>query len=157
VLAGVVTGLVGFVISPIGGLVSDVFGRKPVILVSRVLVSIAVVPMFFWLRAEPTLFRLLIVEGALSAMAAFGGAPAVGAMTELFPRSVRATGMAIIYSLGVALSGVTTQFISTYFVGISSNIMLAAWYVVVCLVLTSVVLLWLPETNPSSTNKEIVF
>lgn len=99
VLAGVVTGLTGFAMSPIGGMVSDFLGRKPVILISRMVVIIVVVPLFIWLRTDPTLAGLLIVEGTLSAIAAFGGATGIGSMTELFPRSARATGMAIIYSL----------------------------------------------------------
>ncbi len=146
-LAGVVTGLVGFVVSPMGGFISDIVGRKPVIWVSRVLVVLAVVPLFVWLNADPTVTRLLLVEGVLAALAALGGATAIGSMTELFPAAARATGMAIIYSLGVALSGVVAQFVSTYFVGVSANIMPAAWYVVVTLVFTSVVLFWLPETK----------
>lgn len=147
VLAGIVTGLVGFVISPIGGRVSDAIGRKPVIWASRVLVIVAVVPLFVWLKADPSVARLLIVEGLLAALAGFGGATAIGCMTELFPAPVRATGMAIVYSVGVALAGVIAQFVSTYVVGISADIMPAAWYVVVCLALTSAVLFWLPETN----------
>jgi MFS transporter, MHS family, proline/betaine transporter len=155
VLAGVVTGLVGFVASPIGGRVSDIVGRKPVIWVSRVLVVIAVAPLFVWLKSDPTLARLLVVEGVLAAFAAFGGATAIGSMTELFPAPARATGMAIIYSLGVALSGVVAQFVSTYFVGVSADIMPAAWYVVICLVLTSAVLFWLPETKNSAEAADI--
>lgn len=152
-MAGVVTGLVGFVVSPIGGFVSDLIGRKPVILISRVLVIAAVVPLFVWLKADPTVTRLLIVEGVLAALAAFGGATAIGWMTELFPASARATGMAIVYSLGVALSGVIAQFVSTYFVGISANIMPAAWYVVVCLTFTSIVLFWLPDTGRTAQSE----
>jgi MHS family proline/betaine transporter-like MFS transporter len=151
VLAGVVTGLVGFVVSPIGGMVSDIVGRKPVILISRVLVIVAIVPLFMWLKAAPTVEHLLIIEGVLAALAAFGGATAIGSMTELFPAPARATGMAIIYSVGVALAGVIAQFVSTYFVGVSANIVPAAWYVVVCLFFTSFVLIWLPETSRSST------
>ncbi|MDR5836517.1 MFS transporter [Caballeronia sp. LZ034LL] len=149
VLAGVVTGIAGFVLSPLGGHVSDIVGRKPVIWISRVLVIVAVVPLFVWLKHDPTLARLLVVEGVLAALAAFGGATAIGSMTELFPASARATGMAIIYSLGVALSGVVAQFVSTYFVGVSADIMPAAWYVVICLFFTSFVLFWLPETKHS--------
>lgn len=150
VMAGVVTGLAGFVVSPIGGFVSDRIGRKPVIVISRVLVVVAVPPLFVWLKADPSVSRLLIVEGVLAALAAFGGATAIGWMTELFPASARATGMAIVYSLGVALSGVIAQFVSTYFVGISANIMPAAWYVVICLSFTSIALFWLPNTGRSA-------
>lgn len=105
VMAGIVTGMAGFIISPLGGILSDVIGRKPVILVSRVAVIAAVVPLFIWLKNSPTVFNLLVVEGVLASLAAFGGATAIGSMTELFPRNARATGMAIVYSLGVALSG----------------------------------------------------
>lgn len=152
-MAGVVTGLVGFAVSPIGGFVSDLIGRKPVILISRVLVIVAVLPLFVWLKAEPTVAHLLVVEGLLAALASFGGATAIGWMTELFPASARATGMAIVYSLGVALAGVIAQFVSTYFVGISANIMPAAWYVVVCLVFTSIALYWLPDTGRSAQSE----
>ncbi len=146
-LAGIVTGVTGFALSPLGGWVSDRIGRKPVIALSRVAVIALVIPLFIWLGRSPSVFSLLVVEGVLSSIAAFGGATAIGYMTELFPREVRATGMAIVYSCGVALSGVVAQLVSTYFVGISANIMPAAWYVVICLALTSVTLIGIRETG----------
>jgi MHS family proline/betaine transporter-like MFS transporter len=146
-LAGIVTGVTGFALSPVGGWVSDRIGRKPVIALSRVAVIALVIPLFIWLSRSPSVFSLLVVEAVLSSIAAFGGATAIGYMTELFPREVRATGMAIVYSCGVALSGAFAQLVSTYFVGISSNIMPAAWYVVICLALTSATLIGMKETG----------
>ena len=146
-LAGIVTGVTGFALSPVGGWVSDRIGRKPVIALSRLAVIALVIPLFIWLSRSPSVFSLLVVEAVLSSIAAFGGATGIGYMTELFPREVRATGMAIVYSCGVALSGAFAQLVSTYFVGISSNIMPAAWYVVICLALTSATLIGMKETG----------
>jgi len=62
---------------------------------------------------------------------------ATGAMLgELFPRAVRATGGALVYSVGVAIFGGFAQFFVTWLIAATGNPNAPAWYAIGCGVLT---------------------
>jgi len=140
VLAGIATGLTGIIAGPLGGWVSDRVGRKPVIFCSRLAVILLIAPALMWLFHAPSVVRLLVVEIGLSGCAAFGGATAIGFLPELFPQRVRATGMAVVYSVGVAFSGLSAQLVASWQIGMNHDSMPAAVYVIVCLVLSCLAL-----------------
>lgn len=58
--------------------------------------------------------------------------PSITIMPELFPKEVRATGMAIVYSVGIALFGGFAQFIVTWLIKVSGDPLSPSWYVVGC-------------------------
>ncbi len=80
------------VCSPFAGALSDRVGRKPVLLVSRVLLIAAVYPAFIAINASPTVPVLLAVVAALAVLVAFTAVPNIVMLPELFPREIRATG-----------------------------------------------------------------
>ena len=51
-------------------------------------------------------------------------------MSELFPRRVRATGLALCYGLGVSIFGGFSQFIATWLVKATGSNLGPAWYVI---------------------------
>jgi MHS family proline/betaine transporter-like MFS transporter len=73
-------------------------------------------PAFAWLSAEPSLFRLLFIQGLLGlATAAYLGAvPAL--MAELFPARMRGRGLSVSYALGVAIFGGFAPFIHEWLI-----------------------------------------
>ncbi|NIF56050.1 MHS family MFS transporter [Burkholderia sp. Ax-1724] len=142
---GAATVVLSFMI-PIGGVLSDRFGRKRILTLGALWLAFAVYPGVY-LAANGTISgalwgQLLLTVG----VGLYGGACFVAA-PEFFPTSFRATGHAISYQLSVAVFGGTTPFIATLLVRGFGSPLAPAYYVafvaIVCLILTQFV----PETK----------
>ncbi|AKJ68906.1 major facilitator transporter [Pandoraea thiooxydans] len=131
-LAGVMAGLITFVSSPLFGAWSDRWGRKPLILWSRLAIIALIYPAFWLLHGWPSVGMLLAVVAVMSLLNAMSGVPTIVIMPELFPKAVRATGMAIVYSVGVALFGGFAQFIVTWLIKVTGDPLSPSWYVIGC-------------------------
>ena len=145
--AGVTAGLVTLIAAPIAGALSDRFGRRKLIGISYLLIATLIYPAFILINAAPTLPTLLAVVVVLGALNAGGGAPGIITIAELFPAEVRATGMSVVYALGVALFGGFGQFIVTWLIAVSGNPFAPAFYVIACCVATLTALRFTPETS----------
>lgn len=129
-----------------GGRLCDRFGRKPVMILPRIALIVAVYPAFLLLVRFHTTRVLVFVTALLTLLGVLSGAAALTALTEAFPNEVRSSGLAISYSVSVAVFGGTTQLIIAWLIGATGDRVSAAYYVI----LTSVISLWamfnLPET-----------
>ena len=65
-----------------------------------------------------------------------GGATAIITCAEIFPVEVRATGMSLVYALGVAIFGGFGQFIVTWLISATGSPIAPAWYVMACALAT---------------------
>jgi MFS transporter, MHS family, proline/betaine transporter len=144
-MAGVVAGLVTLIAAPIGGTLSDRFGRKPVAAVSYALIFLLIYPAFLYLNANPTVGTLLAVVAVLAALNATGGATIIITLAEIFPSEVRATGMSLVYALGVAIFGGFGQFIVTWLISATGSPIAPAYYVMACALATLLALRAIPE------------
>ncbi|WP_211461349.1 MFS transporter [Collimonas silvisoli] len=144
-LAGVVAGLITFACSPLFGLWSDRWGRKPLIFWSRLAIIVLIYPAFRLLHSWPDIGVLLAVVGVMSLLNAMSGVPAIVTLPEMFPKAVRATGMAIVYSVGVALFGGFAQFIVTWLLKVSGDPLSPSWYVIGCGIVSLLALRAIPE------------
>ncbi len=149
-LAGIVAGIVTLIAAPLAGALSDRIGRKKVAGVSYLLIAVLIYPAFLLLNASPTLNTLLAVVAVLSTFNATGGAPAILSLTEIFPTPVRATGMSLVYALGVAIFGGFGQFIVTWLIQALATPIAPAYYVIGCCISSLIALLMLPETARKS-------
>ena len=139
-LAGLVSGVVTFVVGPLAGLLSDRISRRALVFWPRLAVVVLIWPAFQWLSSGPDAARLLITVGGLSVLLALQAAPAITMLPEMFPRAVRATGMAIVYSVGVAIFGGFAQTIATWLIKVTGDLHAPAWYVMVCVALSCLTL-----------------
>jgi len=144
-IAGVVAGLVTFVAAPIGGAISDRVGRKVVALIAYLLILLSIYPAFLYLNAYPTLTTLLAIVTFLAMLNAAGGAVIIITLAEIFPVEVRATGMSLVYALGVAIFGGFGQFIVTWLIQVTGSPIAPAYYVMGCAVATILALATIPE------------
>jgi MHS family proline/betaine transporter-like MFS transporter len=131
---------------PIGGVLSDRWGRKTVLSLAAIWIAL-VAYLSVSLAARGTLADAVLGQ-ALIAMGVglYGGACFVAA-AEFFPTHFRATGHALAYQVTVAVLGGTTPLISAWLVSTLDSPLAPGWYVtfmaVVCLILVQLV----PETN----------
>ncbi|RSS48520.1 MFS transporter, partial [Streptomyces sp. WAC07061] len=142
-LAGTLSLAFFALLQPIGGLLSDRFGRKPALLFFGLGFAVLVVPL---LRAlDGSFLSLLLVQCA--GMVLLTGFTSISAAVnaEVFPARVRAAGIGFPYSLTVALFGGTAPYIGTLLqeLGLPG---LFPWYVAVLCLCSSAVYLRLPES-----------
>lgn len=134
------------VCSPFAGALSDRVGRKRVLWVSRVLLIAAVYPAFMLINATPTVPVLLAVVTVLAVLVAFTAVPNIVMLPEMFPREIRATGMSIVYCLGVSIFGGFAQFFATWLIQLSGNTLAPAWYLIGCGLVSLLPLPFMRET-----------
>ncbi|MPW20761.1 MFS transporter [Paraburkholderia sp. CNPSo 3157] len=132
--------------SPFAGSLSDRYGRKRVLWVSRALLIAAVYPAFIVINAVPTVPVLLAVVAALGVLVAFTAVPNIVMLPEMFPRAIRATGMSIVYCLGVSIFGGFAQFFATWLIQLSGNTLAPAWYLIGCGLVSLLPLPFIRET-----------
>ncbi|RAS03433.1 MFS transporter [Cupriavidus alkaliphilus] len=144
--AGCVAALVQVALSAYAGRLSDRIGRKPAILWSRVAMLALVYPAFMLLNARPSLAMLLAVVATLALLLVLNTVPSVVLITELFPRRIRATGLSVVYCIGVLVFGGFAQLIATWLIGLTGNASAPALYVIGCGLLSLVGLAMVPET-----------
>ncbi|CAD6562169.1 MFS transporter [Paraburkholderia sabiae] len=132
--------------SPFAGSLSDRYGRKRVLWISRVLLIAAVYPAFMVINAVPTVPVLLGVVAGLGVLVAFTAVPNIVMLPEMFPREIRATGMSIVYCLGVSIFGGFAQFFATWLIQLSGSTLAPAWYLIGCGVVSLLALPFVRET-----------
>jgi MFS family permease len=140
-------GIATFAFSLLGGWLSDRFGRKPIMLIPRLVLLFAIYPAFVLLAGQKDLITLVGVTVLLAGATATSGAAGMAVLPELMPPQVRALGLAITYAIGVSLFGGTTQFVITWLIGVTHNPLAPAWYVVGTSVITVLAILLLPESR----------
>lgn len=153
--ASVVLGAIGFVAAPFVGLLADRVGRKRVIFWARAATVAALLPCFQWLVSAPSSARLMTVIALLAILLALQTAPVITMLPELFPKAVRTTGMSVVYGLGISVFGGFAQFFVTWLLHVTRNPMAPAWYLMVTVTLSTVVLFWIQDrTGHDIDNQE---
>jgi MHS family proline/betaine transporter-like MFS transporter len=127
--ASLVSGLSILIFAPLGGLLSDRIGRRPVIFLSRALLLVAIYPAFWVITSYPSKWTLWIVVAVLPGINTFGNAVALVFIMESMPPAVRASGLAIVYATTVALFGGSAQAIVTWLIGVTGDPIAPAYYV----------------------------
>lgn len=142
--AGVGAQLVMIAALPLWGSLSDKIGRKPVLLISTLGLALLNFPLNAMINSNPwrLFFSMSIAMLLIAASAAI--LPAVFA--EIFPTHIRTIGVAVPYSVAVALFGGAAPYLQTWFSGGASSGWFAA-YVSTLLLVSAGTLMSLPETR----------
>ncbi|MFC9551904.1 MFS transporter [Rhodococcus sp. NPDC056960] len=142
--AGVGANLVLIASLPFWGAVSDRIGRKPVLYIGNFGIAALLFPLNAMIgHSAVTLFvamaiALFVMGAILSVMPAM--------MAELFPTGLRAAGVGVPYSIGVAAFGGTAAYVQTFFADRGSPD-LFEWYALALVVVSIAALVTIPETR----------
>jgi MHS family proline/betaine transporter-like MFS transporter len=145
VVSGIVSSLVLFVAAPVTGRLADRFSRKRVLVISRVIMLLAVYPAFAFLGAHPSITALCVVSGLLAVFVAGQIVPVLVMIPELFPKHVRATGIALTYVVSASFFGGFSPFIASWLVAQTGNPLAPAWYVAAACAISLLPLIWLKD------------
>ncbi len=136
-------------LQPVVGAISDVTGRRPVLLTFGILGTLLTVPILTTLQhtTNPwTAFFLMM--GALVIVSGYTAINAV-VKAELFPTSIRAMGVGFPYAITVALFGGTAEYVALYLKDVGHETAFY-WYVTGCIFVSLVVYAFMRDTRDDS-------
>jgi len=145
--ATLVFGAANIVFSTLAGILSDRYGRKPLMVWPRVLFLVLILPLFFLIvrnRDAVTLLCATFVLGALGQMAVVGFVT----MSEVLPKHMRSASLAITYATAISIFGGTTQFNITWLIHSTGNAMAPAYYLFTATIVGIIAMVLMPETAP---------
>lgn len=147
----VIVGLTDFCLAPVGGWLSDRYGRKPMMMIPWLSLFLLVVPAFTLMTRFPTPATLFGATGVMAVMMTLGSAPVLVSLTEALPASVRSGALAITYALAISSFGGTAQFIVTWLIVVTGNPMAPAWYMMTAVGIGFAAMIAMRETAPVKT------
>ncbi|MGW7489628.1 MFS transporter [Streptomyces sp. NPDC054786] len=137
-------------LQPLGGMLSDRIGRKPLLLGFSLGFAVLAVPLLH--LVSDAFFSLLLVQCAGMVLLTGYTSVAAAVNAEVFPARVRAAGIGFPYSLTVALFGGTAPYVGTWFKQ-AGHADLFPWYVAALCLVSFLVYLTLPETSRQKLEK----
>jgi MFS family permease len=146
--ATILTGLFGLTSDFLGGIASDRFGRKPVMLTGVALLAITVIPGYIAMDRWHDVAVVYGVTALLGLLQGFFTQPALVSITESLPRAVRSGALSILYALAISSFGGSTQFVIKWLIGATGSALAPAWYMTGALCVGAVAMVMVRETAP---------
>ena len=131
-----VTSVIGIGTCVLGGWLADVYGPYRVFFLFTAISALISYPMFAYVLAAPGFGRLFLAQ--LTVLTVFGllQGSGPGLLAGLFPVSVRSTGMAIAYNVGVTVFGGFAPLTVTWLIAMTGNKLMPAFYIIAAAVLS---------------------
>ena len=118
------------ILTPVVGLLSDVIGRRPILIISNILFLITAYPLFVYLidTHSQNSFTLVQVIFCTILSGIFGVLSTV--LAEQFPTNVRSTGLALPYNMAVMIFGGFAPMIVTLLIGELHSLAAPSYYLI---------------------------
>jgi MHS family alpha-ketoglutarate permease-like MFS transporter len=149
--AGLGANVLMIVSLPLWGKLSDRIGRKPLLLGSHVAVGLLAFPLNAVIGNSAVGLFVAMSLALVTFAATLAVSPAM--MAELFPTGLRTAGVAVPYSIAIAIFGGTAGYVQTFFASLHSPD-LFTWYLILLIVVSTITLLTIPETRNRNLNVE---
>ncbi|SDA55228.1 MULTISPECIES: MFS transporter [unclassified Janthinobacterium] len=133
----------------LAGTLSDRLGRRAMLRFGAILLLVCVYPLMMWLQASHTTVTLVIVQSLFCAMIAMFVGVAPAALSEIFPTSVRSSGMSLSYNTAVTLLGGFAPAILTWITYTTGVAFAPALYVMGAAAVALVAISTLPDASKS--------
>ena len=140
---GVATALL---MAPVGGYLSDRFGRRTMVIVSTSCILVLAWPLFMALRSENHDLSLLLLI-VFAACVGSGMAPYSTWLAEERPRFLRASWMGVTYNIAAGILGGSTPLIAGLLIERFHSLMAPAVLLIVASIVTILLSLFARETN----------
>jgi MHS family proline/betaine transporter-like MFS transporter len=135
------------------GSVSDRIGRRRSLFISAASLLMCVLPLFMWLKADPTTATLIMAQSIMCFLVASFAGVAPAAIAEIFPTAVRASGTSLVYNGAFTIFGGFAPTILTWFTQrFGGSVFAPAWYVMLAAALTMMALPFLRSVTPAAVN-----
>jgi MFS family permease len=134
--------------APLSGWLSDLHGRKVLMIWPQVITLLATYPTFLWIVNAPGPMSLLLGFGLLSLVGSLPFTAFYATFTEALPQRIRGGVFATVYAVAIASFGGTAQLVVTWLIHVSGNPLAPAWYLLFAAIVGLVAMILLPETAP---------
>ena len=124
----ILNGGLSVVFEAASGLLSDRFGRKPVMIVPGVLLLLSILPCFWVIDHWRNVWALYGAESVMVAFAAVSSVPVIVTITESLPARIRSGAVATIYAFAISIFGGSTQFVIKWLIDRTRNPLAPAYY-----------------------------
>jgi len=132
----------------LGGWLSDLYGRRIVMILPQLASCILIVPCFVWLTTERDALSFIGANLILQIATTLPYGAAYAAITEGVPKETRARAFALVYSIPVAAFGGTTQLVVTWLLHVTGAPMAIAWYLTAVTALGLLAMIAMRESAP---------
>jgi len=145
----IVNGVFSVAFDYASGVLSDRFGRKPVMIVPGIVLFLSIVPAFLIITSSRSAFALYAAMAWLSTMAALSSGPVLVALTETLPPSVRSGAVATVYAVAISVFGGSAQPLVEWLLQRTRDPLIPAYYWSAALLVALVAMALMKESAPA--------
>jgi MFS family permease len=143
-----VIGLAEACAASLSGILSDRFGRRPVMLAAFALLLVFAVPTFVAMNQAPGGAIMYAAMALLSLLVDLASVPILVTIAESLPSAIRSGTLATLYAVAIACFGGTTQFIVKWLTDVTGSSLAPAWYMTGAIAIGSCAAMMVPESAP---------
>ena len=139
ILGVAVTSAIGIGTCVLGGFLADVYGPYRTFFLFTAISALISYPMLAYVLAAPGFGRLFLAQFVVLTIFGLLQGSGPGLLAGLFPVSVRSTGMAISYNIGVTVFGGFAPLTVTWLIATTGSKLMPAFYIIAAATLSLVV------------------